>query len=67
MSPLGLETRTVFGLVAFVFYSPPKQLCSWRRFSVVLSFPATETSLTGTRIQDTFGVLTFKYFPVFKA
>jgi hypothetical protein len=31
-----------------------KQLWSWRRSSIVLSFRATETTLTGTRTQDTF-------------
>jgi hypothetical protein len=34
------------------------QIWSWRRSSIVLCFQDTETNLTGTRTQNTFGVLT---------
>jgi hypothetical protein len=54
-SPL-LEPRTVFGFVTFapVISSQNKQLWSRRRSFIVLSFRATEITLTGTRSQDIF-------------
>jgi hypothetical protein len=60
-SSSGLEPRTVFGVMVFVpAISSPKQLCSWRRSSIVLSFRATETALTENRTEVTFcGVVTF--------
>jgi hypothetical protein len=39
-----------------------KQLWSWRRSSIVLSLRTTETNLTATRTQDTFGVLTYSKY-----
>jgi hypothetical protein len=44
-----------FGFMAFVsVLSSSKQLLSWRRSSIVVSFRATGPALTGNRTQDTF-------------
>jgi hypothetical protein len=53
-----LEPRTVFGSVTLVsaIFSP-KQFCSLRRSSIVLSFRATDNIFTGTRTQNRFSVL----------
>jgi hypothetical protein len=52
----GLESRSFSGLWPSFLQSPRrhKQLLSWRRSSIVLSFRATETTLTGTRTSDIF-------------
>jgi hypothetical protein len=44
-----------------------EQLWSWRRSSLLLNFRAKETTHTGTRTEDKFGVMTFlKFLPGFK-
>jgi hypothetical protein len=57
----GLEPRTDFVGYGVLLQSTlwNKEHWSWCRSSNVLSFQISETTLTGTRTQDTFRILTF--------